>query len=88
MTYGIGSCQADPCSSPTQVGEQGIAFAPQVIGLNVVATNAKDFTGISSRTVCAETEKTLPDYPSEYEICFLELSNQSVLGHAVITVGE
>ena len=52
--------------------------------------DAPDFTWISAHRVDAEqeTEITLPDTPGQYEVRFLDLSSQSVLGRAIIAVGE
>jgi Ca-activated chloride channel family protein len=52
--------------------------------------DAPDFTWISAHRVGAEqeTEITLPDTPGQYEVRFLDISSQSVLGRAIIAVGE
>ena len=52
--------------------------------------DAPDFTWISAHRVGSEqeTEITLPDAPGQYEVRFLNISSQSVLGRAVIAVGE
>jgi Ca-activated chloride channel family protein len=52
--------------------------------------DAPDFTWISAHRIGAEqeTEITLPDTPGQYEVRFLDISSQSVLGRAIIAVGE
>ena len=52
--------------------------------------DAPDFTWISAHRVGAEqeTDITLPDTPGQYEVRFLDISSQSVLGRAIIAVGE
>ena len=52
--------------------------------------DAPDFTWVSAHRVGAEqtTEITLPSAPGQYEIRFLDIPGQSVLGRATITVGE
>ncbi len=52
--------------------------------------DAPDFTWISAHRVGAEqqTEIILPDAPGQYEVRFLDISSQSVLGRAIIAVGE
>ncbi|WP_158541682.1 VWA domain-containing protein [Pelagibacterium lacus] len=52
--------------------------------------DAPDFTWISAHRVGGEqeTEITLPDTPGQYEVRFLDISSQSVLGRAIIAVGE
>ena len=52
--------------------------------------DAPDFTWISAYRVGAEQEAeiTLPDAPGQYEVRFLDISSQSVLGRAIIAVGE
>jgi len=52
--------------------------------------DAPDFTWISAYRVGAEQEAeiTLPDAPGQYEVRFLDISSQGVLGRAIITVGE
>ena len=51
--------------------------------------DAPDFTWISAHPVGAETETEilLPDEPGQYEVRFLDLGSQSVLGRAIIAVG-
>ena len=51
--------------------------------------DAPDFTWISAHRVGGEqeTEITLPDTPGQYEVRFLDISSQSVLGRAIIAVG-
>ena len=52
--------------------------------------DAPDFTWISAHRIGAEqeTEITLPDAPGQYEVRFLDISSQSVLGRAIIAIGE
>ena len=52
--------------------------------------DAPDFTWISAHRVGTEqeTEITLPDTPGQYEVRFLDISSQSVLGRAIIAVSE
>ena len=52
--------------------------------------DAPDFTWISAHRVGAEqeTEITLPNEPGKYEVRFLDISSQSVLGRAMIAVGD
>ena len=52
--------------------------------------DAPDFTWISAHRVGGErkTEITLPDEPGQYEVRFLDISSQKVLGRAMIAVGE
>ena len=52
--------------------------------------DAPDFTWISAHRVGAEqeTEITLPDEPGQYEVRFLDIGSQSVLGRAMIAIGE
>ena len=52
--------------------------------------DAPDFTWITVHRVGDETETVikLPDEPGQYEVRFLDLQSQSVLGRAMITLGE
>ena len=52
--------------------------------------DAPDFTWITVHHVGDETETVikLPDEPGQYEVRFLDLQSQSVLGRAMITLGE
>ncbi|MFC3726227.1 VWA domain-containing protein [Neoaquamicrobium sediminum] len=52
--------------------------------------DAPDFTWIAVHRVGDETETVfkLPDEPGQYEVRFLDLQSQSVLGRAMITLGE
>lgn len=52
--------------------------------------DAPDFTWITVDHVGDETETVikLPDEPGQYEVRFLDLQSQSVLGRAMITLGE
>ncbi|ASM75081.1 VWA domain-containing protein [Pseudosulfitobacter pseudonitzschiae] len=52
--------------------------------------DAPDFTWISAHPVGAETETEiiLPNEPGLYEVRFLDLSIQSVLGRTIVAVGE
>ena len=52
--------------------------------------DAPDFTWIAVHSVGDETETVfkLPDEPGQYEVRFLDLQSQSVLGRAMITLGE
>ncbi|MFP1644803.1 vWA domain-containing protein [Pontitalea aquivivens] len=52
--------------------------------------DAPDFTWISAHRVGDEnqTEFRLPGDPGQYEVRFLDLRDQSVLGRAIITLGE
>ncbi|GKY86853.1 VWA domain-containing protein [Sinisalibacter aestuarii] len=52
--------------------------------------DAPDFTWIAAHRVGDETETAfkLPDEPGQYEVRFLDLQRQSVLGRAMITLGE
>ncbi|WP_198669802.1 hypothetical protein, partial [Pelagibacterium sediminicola] len=52
--------------------------------------DAPDFTWIAVHRVGDETETVfkLPDEPGQYEVRFLDLQSQRVLGRAMITLGE
>ena len=58
--------------------------------VTLAASDAPDFTWVSAHPVGAETETdiTLPTEPGQYEVRFLDLSRQEVLGRAIIAVGE
>ena len=58
--------------------------------VTLAASDAPDFTWISAHPVGPETETdiTLPTEPGQYEVRFLDLSRQEVLGRAIIAVGN
>ncbi|MEQ8598333.1 MAG: VWA domain-containing protein [Devosia sp.] len=58
--------------------------------VTLAASDAPDFTWISAHPVGPETETdiTLPAEPGQYEVRFLDLGRQEVLGRAIIAVGD
>jgi Ca-activated chloride channel family protein len=58
--------------------------------VTLAVSNAPDFTWISAHPVGPETETdiALPTEPGQYEVRFLDLSRQEVLGRAIIAVGD
>ncbi|HLW28745.1 MAG TPA: hypothetical protein VKY54_13510, partial [Kiloniellales bacterium] len=58
--------------------------------ITLAPADSPPFTWISAHRVGAEqeTEITLPDAQGQYEVRFLDITSQSVLGRAIVAVGQ